>query len=441
MKNFEDNEEEITINLKKIFKILQYRILNIIGVFLICVCFFVIAYFITPKQYISNADLYINKGNTTNLADINPFMVADLGSSNGGMSNLLKGGTASLDNEIEIINSPLVLTNVIKENNIKYKKGKKKGEFISVDDFLKTDLSIGNKKGTSVIEISYKSEDPKLSYNIVNSIISNYKKVNEEINVKKSVNDKKLLENSYETTNKTLNSKLAVLKNKSVLPAENLSSIGMLGALRAYNRVANNAVGTMISQSVEGQKSQVEVAQEVEKLKMIKEKLEWSSLVEKMSKNASNVIVLKKPVLKRNFEKSEPKFTNNIILGILVGFLASIIAVIATEINDKKLTYSTLGEDISYNEDDLNGLKLIVASKSNKNFALINFTSQNIQFEDFNNVNVSNLSQKEDLIKNIKNADSIILAGEIKQTSKKSYNQIKTLCKELDKKIIREVLV
>ena len=63
------------------------------------------------------------------------------------MAALMGGGSSDINNEIEILKSPLVLNSVIKSNNLKYKKGRKKGEFLSVEDFLRKILTLKMLKG------------------------------------------------------------------------------------------------------------------------------------------------------------------------------------------------------------------------------------------------------------------------------------------------------
>ena len=74
-----------------------------------------------PKKYEVSADLYINKTNNSNMAEINPYVIEELGSG-GGMSAMLSGGKGTLDNEIELISSPKVMDKVIQENDIKIGK-------------------------------------------------------------------------------------------------------------------------------------------------------------------------------------------------------------------------------------------------------------------------------------------------------------------------------
>lgn len=439
-------EDEVAIDFKKIFKILEYRKKLILRISIAILLFFIALTFILPKKYSTGADLYVSKTNDTNMAELNPYLLSSLNNPGGGISGMLTGsGMSGLQNEIAIMQSPLVMDNVIRENNLRYKTGKKKGEFLSTKDFLKKNIIIADKKGTNIISIEYKSKKPLQSYNVVNSIIENYKKTNEKINTKKAVSDKKILKNSYAEAQNTVNQKLSAMKNSGALPQNALMGIGMLNVLKGHNKAVNNAMGSISSQAVEGQKSQIAVEQEVGKLNMLKEKFEWASLVEEMSKNTGNVIVLKYPEIKRSFEYSNPKFATNFMLGVVFSILASIIAVIWAENNDKKLTYSDLGEKIIYNiEDNFDDLKIFLYSNSNNKISLINFENFPLHIlqslNSFPNLKIIQSNIDSQTISEITNSDKIILTGKIGQTPKKIYHQIKNICKDSNKNISAEII-
>lgn len=439
-------DEEIVIDFKKIFKILLYRKELIMKVFTVCFLLMVLSTFITAKKYEADADLYINKTNNTNLAELNPYVIASLMNYGGGLSGMLSGACPNgLQNEIEIMQSPLVMDNVIRENHLRYTKGKKKGEFLSVKDFLKKGITIENKKGTNVVSISYKSRNPVLNYNIINSIIKNYEKVNTEINTKKAVKDKAFLETSYADTNKTLNQKLSAMKNSSAMPATAMNSLGMLAALKGHNKAVSGAIGSIQNQVVESQKSQIAVDQEVEKLKLVKSKLEWTNLVEKMSKDTTNVIILKQPELKRKFEKTSPSLKINIILGIVFGVIISMLAVILAEVIDKKLTYSKLNNKIIYdpakNIDKLI-LMLLTNSKETISFLVFDGFQAGIlkNLGECTNFKIINADITLKVIDEIKNSDKLVFMAKIGQTPNKIYKQMKDICEEIQKPVYAEVV-
>lgn len=441
----EIQNEEITVDFTKIFKVLNYRRKLIFKVFLAVVTVFIALAYVMPKKYATDADLYINKSNDTNLAEMNPYVLSYL-TNNGGLSGMLSSnGGNTLQNEIEIMKSPLVMDRVIKENDIRYKAGKKKGELISTRDFLRKNLAIESEKGTSIVSISYKSRTPELSYNVVNSIIKNYQAVNAEINTRKAQKDKALLEDSYEATNKAVNEKLSAMKNVSTMPQTAMTSIGVLAALKGHNRAISSSLGAMQGQMIEGQRSQISIEQDVEKLKLVKSKLEWTNLVERLSQDATNVIVLKQPEIKRPFEQSSPKLFTSLIMGISLGVLASILAVILIEKTDGKLTYSDLGEKIIYNiADNVDELKILLLANPSQSVSVVDFNGFQEEFtkdfQNFTNLKFIKAEISKSVIDELASSDKLIFAGRIGKTPKKIYGQLKNLCVEAGKKIYFEVV-
>ena len=113
-------DEELTIDLKKIFLALWSRKFLIAKIFVAVFLFFVLMTFISAKKYTVDADLYINKTNNSNMSEINPYFISEVGTG-GGMAALMSGG-GNLMNELEIMQSPLVIDKVIQENDLRFKK-------------------------------------------------------------------------------------------------------------------------------------------------------------------------------------------------------------------------------------------------------------------------------------------------------------------------------
>ena len=136
-------DDELTIDLKKIFFALWSRKFLIAKTFVAVLVLFIVLTFIMPKKYSVESDLYVNKANNSNMMEINPYAIEELGGAGGGMAALMAGGGGVLTNELELMQSPLVIDKVIRENNLVYKKlfgifpNKKEGEFISTKVFLK----------------------------------------------------------------------------------------------------------------------------------------------------------------------------------------------------------------------------------------------------------------------------------------------------------------
>lgn len=445
--NQEELDEELMIDFKKIFCSLLSRKFLISKVFLIILLCFVILTFISPKKYKVDSDLYINKANNSNMMEINPYAIEELGAG-GGMAAIIPGGSSALTNELELMQSPLVIDKVIKENNLKYKKlygiitTKKTGEFLSTAAFLKKNISFENKKGTNVITIEYKNKDPELAYNVVNSIINNYIELHKQLNSEKSKSDKKVIEAEYNKAKKALNSKL---NSSSGLPEQALATSGNISAMSAFSKSARQAMANLTGQVIQGQKSRVAVTEEAEKVAALSSKLEWAKMVDEMS-DSSKVLVLKEPQKLRDFEYSSPKLLINILLGIVFGFIASLFAVIFAENTDKKLTYSMLGDNIIYNlEEDFSDLKLLLLANADKRMSIVIFENipSNIlsKFENIRNINFVKADISNEFVNNIAASDKVILIVSVGKTNSKFYKQIKSMLGEMNKNIISEAII
>lgn len=443
----EELDEELVIDLKKIFFAIWDRKFLISKTFAVVLLVFIALTFVTPKKYKVDTDLYINKANNSNMMEINPYAIEELGAAGGGMAALMSGGGA-LTNELELMQSPLVIDKVIRENNLIIKKkwgiipNKKEGEYISTASFLKKNVSFENKKGTNVISIEYKNKDPELAYNVVNSIITNYIALHKELNSEKSKSDKKVIETEYNKAKTALNKKVNTV---SGLPEQAIVSTGNLSAMSAFSKPAQQAMSTIQGQIIAGEKSRIAVTEEAAKVANLSSKLQWAKMVEEMS-DSSKVLVIKEPQKLRDFEYSSPKLLINILLGIVFGFIASIFAVVFAETTDKKLSYSMLGDNIIYDlENDFSDLKLMLLANQDKKIAIIVFENicENMvaQLKEFRNVTLVKADISNEFVQNIKNNNEVILFTSIGKTNSKLYKQIKTMLSEMNKKIALDVLI
>ena len=435
-------DDELNIDFKKLYLTIYNKRVLIIKVFCLVLAFFTLLTFILPKKYKVDADLYINKSNNTNMAEFNPFVIDEAGNAVVSM-----GSDKAMNNELELIQSPLVIDKVIRENNLVYKKkfgiipNKKEGEYLSTKAFLKKNISFEVKKNTNVITIEYKSKKNDTAYNVVNSIINNYIELHKAILNEKAKSDIKILEAEYKKVKADLNTKI---NKSSGIPANALAGAGNITAMSAFSTSAQKALSNMQGQYVAGERSRIEVSEDASKAANLSSKLEWAKLVQDMS-DSSKVFVIKEPQKLRDFEYSSPKLLINIILGIIFGFIASLFALIYSEITDKKLTYSMLNGDIIYNlEQDIIDLQTYLLTTENKKIGLVLF--ENIskavsdKLKDFNNIIPIKAEISTNFISQIKNTDEIVLIAEINKTDSKLYKQIKEMIKNMNKNIAKEVL-
>ena len=436
-------EEDFNIDYKKFFYTIWHRKLLAIKVFSVVLLFFILLTFIIPKKWKVEADLYIKHSNSSNYADINPYALEEATS----ISSMLASSNP-LANEIELMQSPLVIDKVIRENDLRFKpllgfiRTAKTGEYLTTKKFLKKKINFENKKGTNVISISYKCKDKDESYNVINSIIANYIDLYKQINIEKSKSDKKIIESEYQKAKLNLDKKVAT---SGGLPTNSMTGTGNLAALSAFSKSAQSAMSTLKGQYIAGEKARIEISEDATKVTQLASKLEWARLVDEMS-DSSKVIVIKKPYQLRDWEYTSPKLLINIFLGIVFGIIFALLSVFFAEYTDKKLTYTILGDNIIYDLDkELNILSTEVISNSDKKTAFIFFEEISKQtyekFKDFVNVTPVKAEISNSFKESLNGVDNIVTFASIGKTDSEKYKLVKKMISNLDKKVLYEVLV
>lgn len=437
--SIDEFDEDLNFNFEKIFYTIWSRRELIIKVFAGVLLFFILLTFIMPKKYKVTADLYINKSNNSNMMEVNPYFLDETGG-----SPISMGADKQMNNEMQLMASALVLDKVIRDNNIKYKKGKKKGEYLTAKAFYKKGkkLKIENVKNSNVISITYTAAKPELAYGVVSSLITNYIELHKELNTKKSRADKKLLEQEYNKSKENLNKKL---NQASGMPVQALTGMGNLSALSAFSNSAQQAMGTLKGQYLAGVKSQIAVEEESQKVNSLAQKLEWARMVEEMS-DSSKVLVISEPILPRSFEKSSPKLLINIILGCIFGGLASLIALIVAESMDKKLSYSKLSDNIIYDvQNHIDTLKAEVINNNKSKILLVSFLQIPAEISDrlqgLPNLETTYADVSYEFNDKLDAADKVILLSQIMVTNKESYDTIRKVIKTKNKEILADALI
>ena len=445
MENEKYNEEndELTINLKKIFFIIWNKKFLLIQIFTIVLIFFILMTFISEKKWKVEADLYIKQSNSSNLVEVNPYAIEE-GSGLVSLTNNIN----PLENEIELMQSPLVIEKVIQENNLRFKKlfgifkTKKTGEYLTTDKFLRKPIIFENKKGTNIVSITYTSKDKDEAYNVVSSIIVNYIELQKELNSEKSKSDKKVIETEYNKVKADLNKKVSVA---SGLPTTSMSGTGNLAAMSAFSRSAQTAMSSLRNQYLAGEKARVEITEDANKVSQLATKLEWAKLVEEMS-DSSKVLVIKEPRRLRDWEYTSPKLSVNILLGIVLGLIVSVFGVVYIEFSDKKLTFSKMGENIIYNlEKEFKQFYAYIIINKNKKilFAFCDDIPASLieKFKSFANISFIQAGISDSFSSAIQNSDEIVLFAKLGQTPSEDYKIIKNMIKGNNKQIAYEVLV
>lgn len=439
----ENLDEELNIDFKKIFLMFWNRKSLIIKVFVLVLLLFIASTFILPKKYTVEADLYINKSNATNLAEFNPYAIE---------SRIEDGfsftSTNKLGNEIELIKSPLVMQKVINENGIKYKKifgifsTKKTGKLIPAQKFNKKgkNPTFESVRGINVLKIKYTAKKPDMAYNVVNSIIANYIDLQQSLNTEKSKSDKEILEKEYNKVKSELNQKL---NNSSGLPESAANGMGNISAMSAFSASASKAIGNLKGQFISGKRSEIEVTENATKAAQLASKLEWARIVAEMSDN-SKVLVINPPLMPEVYDQSSPKLLINILLGIVFGAIAALFALIFAETTSKKLTYSMLGDNVVYNfMDNLTELKMCFLANKDSNIALVAFDDaiEDVKEQYLGKYTIISADITDEFVNSVKSYDKIILFEKVNSTDSKLYKNIITILKDLNKNILKEVLV
>ena len=432
-------DDDLNINMEKLWKTIWDRKKLLIKVFCSVLVFFIMLTFIMPKKYKVTADLYINKSNSSNMIEVNPYVLDEASG-----PSISMGIDKTINNEIELMKSELVLDKVIRDNDIKYKKGKKKGEYLTAEAFYKKGkrLKIENTKNTNVVTIQYEAGKPELAYGVVSSLITHYIELHKELNTEKSKSDKQLIESEYAKAKETLEKKI---NQASGIPAQSMSGIGNLSAMSAFSRSASQAMGNLKSQYIEGTRSQIAVSEESQKLAQLATKLEWAKMVEQMS-DSSKVLILKEPKQLRPFEKSSPKILINIILGCLFGGLASLIVLIFVEQTSKQLTYSMLSNKTIF--DGLNKQSLIETncySFDPQKILILSFVqlpgTMITSLQSLPNVNIAFYNGTSEFLSKANAADKIVLISKIGITDSDSYKTVKNALKYKQKEIVYDILI
>lgn len=355
------NKKHSTTSFETLWRVTLYRRKwTIIVYILLLIATIIITLFVLHKKYISEAIIIVDKTSSTNLADINPYVLEKLSSmsskTGGGLASILSSMTGGQTRELDIIKSALVLDKVIKLNNIRYDKsaGKKADKLMTTEDFLKIGgVEFENRKDSNLIKIKFKSKSPQKSYEVVKSIIQVYSDISEKINTKKASTDKKFLKEELDKTEKEIYKlsdevKAFKIKEKVLDPELDIKLLSAAKNLNPYRKDVAEKLQSFpeIEQTITELKLRLKVA--IAKYTMLKEKYEWAFLVEQMSKSATNIIVLKEPEIKESWDKAEPKLSINIILSLVVSTFATIFLAFYFEFTDRKLTFMTTKPDKTF---------------------------------------------------------------------------------------------
>lgn len=179
------NNNDSTINLKKLFSIMREQKKIIIPIIVLCTVIAIVIAFVLPKTYQSNTLVRIKSVNNSSMSGM-VAMAAGLGIDVGGSSS------ASPENYIELMKSREVIQPIIDSLDMDEEKKEK----MTIDGFIKSNLEITNTKKTDLINITAYGKTPEEAQMISQSVADNFltlmTKLNKEDNssVLKFLNDR-----------------------------------------------------------------------------------------------------------------------------------------------------------------------------------------------------------------------------------------------------------
>ena len=161
MDNINNNEE--TIDLRKLFSIMGEKKKVIIPIIVICTVIAIVIAFVLPKTYQSNTLVRIKSSNNSAISGM-AAMAAGLGIDVGGSSS------ASPENYMELMKSREVLEPIMEQVDMPEEDKEK----LTTEDFVKKYLEITNAKKTDLINIAAYGKTPEEAQMISQSVADNF---------------------------------------------------------------------------------------------------------------------------------------------------------------------------------------------------------------------------------------------------------------------------
>ena len=161
MDNINNNEE--TIDLRKLFSIMGEQKKVIIPIIVICTVVAIIVAFVLPKSYQSNTLVRIKSSNNSAMSGM-AAMAAGFGIDVGGSSS------ASPENYMELMKSREVLEPIMEQVDMPEEDKEK----LTTENFIKKYLEITNTKKTDLINITAYGKTPEEAQMISQSVADNF---------------------------------------------------------------------------------------------------------------------------------------------------------------------------------------------------------------------------------------------------------------------------
>lgn len=157
------NNNDSTIDLRKLFSIVGEQKKIIIPIIVICTVIAIVIAFVLPKSYQSNTLVRIKSANNSAISSM-AAMAAGFGIDVGGSSS------ASPENYIELMKSREVLEPIMAQVDMPEEDKEK----LTTEDFIKKYLELKNTKNTNLINIAAYGKTPEEAQMISQSVADNF---------------------------------------------------------------------------------------------------------------------------------------------------------------------------------------------------------------------------------------------------------------------------
>ncbi|MEH2094915.1 lipopolysaccharide biosynthesis protein [Nostoc sp. 'Peltigera membranacea cyanobiont' 213] len=237
------------VNIQKYLEVIQRRWLPLVGIFSIAVTLGCLYAFSLKPSYKAEGSLMIKTNRSSSLTGVSEDI---------GRLEALNLNDNPLETQVRVIGSNPVIGKTINSLQLKDSKGK----LLSIPD-LATQLKIEGIKGTDVVQVSYKGNDPGLAAKVVNEVIKSYIDLNIKANQEEARTAKEVLVTEVPKAEDIVTraesklrvfkeqNKIVVLEQEATAAVDTISKLG--NQLSEAQAQLNNVTGRLEQLSKEAQ--------------------------------------------------------------------------------------------------------------------------------------------------------------------------------------------
>lgn len=221
------NNNDNTIDLRKLFSIMREQKKVIIPIIVICTVIAIVVAFVLPKSYQSNTLVRIKLSGGSNLSGY-AAMAAGFGIDVGGSSS------ASPENYIELMKSREVLEPIIEQVDMPEEDKEK----LTTENFIKKYLEITNTKKTDLINITAYGKTPEEAQMISQSVADNFLALMTKLNKEDNSTTLKFLDERIKIAKEemeTAENKLAAYQQEHKIYAPDEQAKAIIANLNNYD--------------------------------------------------------------------------------------------------------------------------------------------------------------------------------------------------------------